>query len=167
MLRVLNHGRVAAEIPAHAMAEEGPSIPAADCEAAGAGANGPLVEFGARGRGPDGEFPAIARVARDRVEANGSPSSTIRWCARTRRVGPGAGDAAVVRLKESKRALALATDGNGRWGVLDPRVGAMHAVAEAARNVACTGARPIAATNCLNFGNPEKPEVMWQFSRGD
>src|ERR1700689_4376410 len=80
------------------------------------------------------------------------------------RGGPGSGDAAVVRLKETKRALALSTDGNGRWGFLSPRLGAMHAVAEAARNVACTGARPIAATNCLNFGNPEKPEVMWQFT---
>src|SRR6202030_2013384 len=80
------------------------------------------------------------------------------------RMGPGAGDAAVLRLKESKRALALATDGNGRWGFLAPREGAMHAVAEASRNVACGGARPVAATNCLNFGNPEKPEVMWQFS---
>ncbi|HUA00898.1 MAG TPA: AIR synthase related protein, partial [Candidatus Aquilonibacter sp.] len=78
--------------------------------------------------------------------------------------GPGAGDAAVLRLKETKRALAIKTDGNGRWGFLSPKVGAMHAVAEAARNVACTGARPIAATNCLNFGNPEKPEVMWQFT---
>ncbi|HVB87680.1 MAG TPA: AIR synthase related protein, partial [Candidatus Dormibacteraeota bacterium] len=58
----------------------------------------------------------------------------------------------------------IKTDGNGRWCHLSPRVGAMHAVAEAARNVACTGARPIAATNCLNFGNPEKPEVMWQFT---
>jgi phosphoribosylformylglycinamidine synthase len=60
--------------------------------------------------------------------------------------------------------LALATDGNGRWCQLNPRVGAMHAVAEAARNVAASGARPIAATNCLNFGSPEKPDVMWQFS---
>ena len=77
---------------------------------------------------------------------------------------PGAGDAAVVRIKGTKRALALATDGNGRWCQLNPRLGAMHAVAEAARNVACSGARPIAATNCLNFGSPEKPEVMWQFS---
>jgi phosphoribosylformylglycinamidine synthase len=79
-------------------------------------------------------------------------------------VAPGAGDAGVVRVKETGRGLALATDGNGRWCQLDPRAGAMHAVAEAARNVACTGARPIAATNCLNFGNPEKPEIMWQFS---
>ena len=62
------------------------------------------------------------------------------------------------------RALALSTDGNGRWCQLNPRLGAMHAVAEAARNVAASGARPIAATNCLNFGSPEKPEVMWQFS---
>jgi phosphoribosylformylglycinamidine (FGAM) synthase-like enzyme len=79
-------------------------------------------------------------------------------------VFPGAADAAVVRLKGTNRALALATDGKGRWCALDPRVGAMHAVAEAARNVAAVGARPWAATNCLNFGNPEKPEVMWQFS---
>ncbi len=83
--------------------------------------------------------------------------------------GPGASDAAVVRIKDPdtgvvKRALALATDGNGRWCQLNPRLGAMHAVAEAARNVASSGARPIAATNCLNFGSPEKPEVMWQFS---
>jgi phosphoribosylformylglycinamidine synthase len=75
----------------------------------------------------------------------------------------------VVRIKDPKtgavkRALALSTDGNGRWCQLNPRVGAMHAVAEAARNVACSGARPIAATNCLNFGSPEKPAVMWQFS---
>jgi phosphoribosylformylglycinamidine synthase subunit PurL len=79
-------------------------------------------------------------------------------------VFPGAADAAVVRLKGTHRALALATDGKGRWCALDPCVGAMHAVAEAARNVASVGARPWAATNCLNFGNPEKPEVMWQFS---
>src|SRR5258708_12723473 len=78
---------------------------------------------------------------------------------------PGAGDAAVVRVKGTIRALALASDGNGRGCSLDPFVGAQLAVVEAARNVACSGAKPLAATNCLNFGNPEKPEVMWQFSR--
>jgi phosphoribosylformylglycinamidine synthase len=78
---------------------------------------------------------------------------------------PGASDAAVVRIKGTKKALALASDGNGRWCRLDPFVGAQLAVAEAARNVACSGAKPMAATNCLNFGSPEKPEVMWQFSR--
>jgi phosphoribosylformylglycinamidine (FGAM) synthase-like enzyme len=63
-----------------------------------------------------------------------------------------------------QRGLAMALDGNGRWCWLNPRLGAMHAVAEAARKVACTGATPIAATNCLNFGNPEKPEIMAQLS---
>jgi phosphoribosylformylglycinamidine synthase len=63
-----------------------------------------------------------------------------------------------------QRGLAMALAGNGRWCYLDPKLGAMHAVAEAARKVACTGATPVAATNCLNFGNPEKPEIMAQFS---
>jgi len=71
----------------------------------------------------------------------------------------------VIRIKGSQRALSMALDGNGRWCYLDPRVGAMHAVAEAARNVACSGATPVGATNCLNFGNPEKPHIMWQFSQ--
>src|SRR5256712_33772 len=79
--------------------------------------------------------------------------------------GPGAGDAGVIRIKGSQRGLAMALDGNSRWCYLDPRLGAMHAVAEAARNVACTGATPVGATNCLNFGNPEKPHIMWQFSQ--
>ena len=78
---------------------------------------------------------------------------------------PGAGDAGVIRIKGSKRGLAMSLDGNGRWCYLDPRLGAMHAVAEAARKVVCTGATPIGATNCLNFGNPEKPHIMWQFSQ--
>ena len=77
-------------------------------------------------------------------------------------VGPG-GDAAVIRLPGSAAAVALSLDGPGRLCHLDPYEGARQAVAEAARNVACTGARPAAVTNCLNFGNPEKPEVMWSF----
>jgi phosphoribosylformylglycinamidine synthase subunit PurL len=78
--------------------------------------------------------------------------------------GPG-GDAGVVRLSdESRRAVAVATDGHGRWCELDPREGTRRVVAEAARNVACSGAEPIAATNCLNFGNPERPEIMWQLA---
>ena len=72
--------------------------------------------------------------------------------------------AGVVRVKGTPRALAMSADGNGRYCELNPRQGAKLAVAEAARNVACTGALPIGATNCLNFGNPQKPEVMWQFA---
>jgi phosphoribosylformylglycinamidine synthase len=76
---------------------------------------------------------------------------------------PGA-DAAVVRIKETRRALAMTLDGNGRYCAADPREGAKLIVAEAARNVVCVGARPIAITNCLNFASPERPEVMWSFS---
>jgi phosphoribosylformylglycinamidine synthase subunit PurL len=82
--------------------------------------------------------------------------------------GPG-GEAGVMRIKGTgtpghERGLAMALDGNGRWCYLDPKLGAMHAVAEACRKVACTGAVPVAATNCLNFGNPQKPEIMAQLS---
>jgi phosphoribosylformylglycinamidine synthase len=78
-------------------------------------------------------------------------------------VGPGA-DAVVLRLKGTERGLALAMDGNGRYVFLDPYVGGMIAVAEAARNVVTSGAEPVAITNCLNFGDPTRPEIMWQFA---
>ena len=77
-------------------------------------------------------------------------------------IGPG-GDAAVLRLRGTRKAIALKTDCNGRYVYLEPRTGGRIAVAEAARNVACTGARPMAITNCLNFGNPRRPEVFFQF----
>ena len=77
--------------------------------------------------------------------------------------GPGA-EGGVMRIKGTARGIAMALDGNGRWCYLNPKLGAAHAVAEAARKVACTGATPVAATNCLNFGNPEKPEIMAQLS---
>jgi len=78
-------------------------------------------------------------------------------------MGPGEGDAAVIRVRGTTKAIAVKTDCNGRYVYLDPRVGGRIAVAEAARNVACVGARPMAITNCLNFGNPRKPEVFFQF----
>jgi phosphoribosylformylglycinamidine synthase len=78
-------------------------------------------------------------------------------------VMPGA-DAAVVRIKETRRALAMTLDGNGRYCAANPREGAKLIVAEAARNVVCVGARPLAITNCLNFASPERPRVMWSFS---
>jgi phosphoribosylformylglycinamidine synthase subunit PurL len=163
-LRVLNRGAVAADIPAHAIAEQGPVY------------QRPIVAPQPTAESHSARFPfAPARTDLTENFRKLLASPTIaskHWITeqydsmvRTNtRFGPGAGDAAVLRLKETKRALALSTDGNGRWCQLNPRVGAMHAVAESARNVACAGARPIAATNCLNFGNPEKPEVMWQFS---
>jgi phosphoribosylformylglycinamidine synthase len=71
----------------------------------------------------------------------------------------------VIRIKGTERGLAMALYGNGRWCYLDPKLGAEHNVARASRMVACTGAQPVAATNCLNFGNPEKPPIMAQFSQ--
>jgi len=163
-LRVLHEGRVAAEIPAHALAEEGPryerpmAAPPSPAKFASK-----LAEFAREGANLTENFRRL--LASPSIASKNWITEQYDSMVRTNtEVGPGAGDAGVIRLKGTRRALAIKTDGNGRWGFLAPRLGAMHAVAEAARNVACTGARPIAATNCLNFGNPEKPEVMWQFS---
>ncbi len=78
--------------------------------------------------------------------------------------GPG-GDSAVIRLRETGKGLAMTVDGNGRYCYLDPYLGGMLAVAEATRNLSCTGAEPVGITDCLNFGNPEKPGIFWQFRR--
>ncbi len=167
--KVLHHGEVAAEIPAHPLAEEGPIY------------QRPISQPPLRRETASDWFvfkAGTTNFTEGFKKLLASPAiASKRWITeqydtmvRTNTLaGPGAGDAAVIRIKdphtgEVKRALALSTDGNGRWCQLNPRLGAMHAVAEAARNVAASGARPIAATNCLNFGNPEKPEVMWQFS---
>jgi phosphoribosylformylglycinamidine synthase II len=80
-------------------------------------------------------------------------------------LGPGS-DAAVIRIKNSRRAMAFKVDSNPRACGLDPYLGTVGVVCEAARNVACAGARPVGITNCLNYGNPERPEVMWQFIGG-
>jgi phosphoribosylformylglycinamidine synthase II len=167
--RINNNGRVAAEIPAHPLAEEGPvyqrpiASPAPRKETAA-----DWFAFAAEGTNLTQNF--LKLLASLAIASKRWITEQYDTSVRTNTLaGPGASDAAVVRIKDPKtgvvkRALALSTDGNGRWCQLNPRVGAMHAVAEAARNVAASGARPIAATNCLNFGSPEKPEVMWQFS---
>ena len=79
-------------------------------------------------------------------------------------VGPGS-DAAVLRLRKTNKALAMVTDCNGRYCYLNPRLGAQSAVAEAARNIVCSGGQPLAVTNCLNFGNPYKPEIYYGFAQ--
>ncbi len=83
----------------------------------------------------------------------------------TNTVTPPGADAAVIRIRGTRRAIALSTDGNGRYCYLDPYAGGQIAVAEACRNVSCAGAEPIALTDCLNFGNPEKPETYYQLER--
>src|SRR5712671_7101538 len=164
-LRVLQHGEVVAEIPNQALTDDAPVY------------KRPLARW----------EPPVPREMPEEIHLDGSSdlsrnlkqllaSPNIcgkRWVwqqydhmVQTNTVeAPGAGDAGVIRIKGSQRGLSMALDGNGRWCYLDPRLGAMHAVAEAARKVACSGASPVAATNCLNFGNPEKPHIMWQFSQ--
>jgi len=164
LLVVKDHGKLAAQIPAHALAEEGPvyNRPIAAPEPRQE-TNKDWFMFAPEGTDLTANFTKL--LASPTIASKGWITEQYDSMVRTNTLaGPGASDAAVVRVKETKRALALATDGNGRWCQLNPRIGAMHAVAEAARNVASSGARPIAVTNCLNFGSPEKPEVMWQFS---
>jgi phosphoribosylformylglycinamidine synthase II len=190
LLRVLHHGEVAAAIPAAALADEAPvyhrpisspretafvapleSGAAADALRTALAGNGAALHHnhgvGALHSAPRDLTENFRRLlAAPAIASKSWIFEQYDHMVRTNTlVLPGAADAAVVRLKGTARALALSTDGNGRWCALDPYVGAMHAVAEAARNVAAVGARPCAATNCLNFGNPEKPDVMWQFSR--
>jgi phosphoribosylformylglycinamidine synthase len=169
LLRVKDRGKVAAEIPAHPLAEEGPvyrrpiAQPPLKKET-----SSDWFPFAAEGTDLTAKFARL--LASPAIASKRWITEQYDTSVRTNTLaGPGASDAAVIRIKDPKtgvvkRALALSTDGNGRWCQLNPRTGAMHAVAEAARNVASSGARPIAATNCLNFGSPEKPEVMWQFS---
>jgi len=164
-LRVLQHGEMVAEIPNPALTDEAPLY------------KRPLARW----------EPPVPREMPEYIKLGGVRdfSATLkrllaspnicgkRWVwqqydhmVQTNTVeAPGAGDAGVIRVKGSQRGLSMSLDGNGRWCYLDPRLGAMHAVAEAARKVACSGATPMGATNCLNFGNPEKPHIMWQFSQ--
>ena len=120
-----------------------------------------------------GALPDTSDPAADLIALLGSPNlASRRWIWRqydhqvlTGTVIPPGGDAALIWLKEADRAIAVSADCNGRLAGLDPRVGAACAVAEAARNVVAVGAEPAAVTDCLNFGNPERPEVAWQLEQ--
>ena len=160
LMRVKNHGEVVAEIPNTALVDDAPVYDRPTTRPA-------YLDEVAR-LDLTAQKPASPRDALFALLTAPTIASK-RWAyrqydhmVRTNTLvlaGMGAG---VVRIKGTPRALAMSTDGNGRYCYLDPKKGAMLAVAEAARNVACAGGLPIGATNCLNFGNPEKPEIMWQ-----
>jgi phosphoribosylformylglycinamidine synthase II len=163
-MRVLHHGQLVADIPNDALTDEAPVYqrPLARWDAPVPREKPEQVSLGAE----DNLTPNFQRLLAS-PNLCSARLITEQYESYVQLVGtqrPG-GDAGVLRVKGTERGLAMALDGNGRWCWLDPRLGAMHAVAEAARNVACAGARPIGATNCLNFGNPEKPPIMWQFSQ--
>jgi phosphoribosylformylglycinamidine synthase subunit PurL len=160
LLRVRNSGEVVAEVPNTALVDDAPVYERPVAR--------PAYLDEVRRLDLSAVRPATPQEALRRLL--GAPTiASKRWVyrqydhmVRTNTLvlaGMGAG---VVRVKGTTRALAMSTDGNGRYCYLNPRRGAMLALAEAARNVACAGATPIGATNCLNFGNPQKPEIMWQ-----
>ena len=162
LVRVREHGVVVAEVPARALADEAPLYDRPSRTPAW------LHEIQQLDKSHLGAFPGTPDVLRTLL---GSPTiASKRWIyrqydhmVRTNTLCLAGRGTPVVRVKGTNRALAMSVDGNGRYGQTDPRRGAMLAVAEAARNVAIAGGVPIGATNNLNFGNPEKPEIMWQF----
>ena len=161
-LCVRMHGEVVARVPVEALAAapvyEKPTAPPAELAE--------LARFDPLSLAPPADPEGVL------LALLGSPAiATKEWAYRQydQQVGlntlvlPGS-DAAVLRIKGTPRAVAVATDGNGRQVSLDPRTGGAMALCEAARNVTCAGARPLAATDCLNFGSPERPEILWQFA---
>ncbi len=155
-LRVKHHGTVVAEIPNRELADEAPLYDRPH--------NPPPVEVRPTPHLPKADVQSTLPVL---LAAPDICSKRWIWQqydhqVRTNTVaGPGS-EAAIVRIKETGTSVAMSLDGNGRYSYLSPREGAMLAVAEACRNLATAGARPVAATNCLNFGNPERPEIMAQ-----
>ncbi len=158
-LRIFNKGVLEADVPNQALTDEAPLYDRPWVEPVNPAAAEDLNNLAA----PADLGEALLRVLASPSVANKrwiyrQYDSTVRT---NTLVGPGS-DAGVIRVKGTKKALAMATDCNGRYCWLDPYEGARLAVAEACRNVAASGAVPIGATNCLNFGNPEKPEIMGQ-----
>ncbi len=163
MLRIRDHGTLVAEVPNRALTDEGPVYRRPFS---------PPADLADRQRMPAVDAATVPAATDALMRLLSTPGiASKRWIyrqfdhmVRTNTIVPTGLGAAVVRVKGTNRALAMSLDGNGRYCQLDPRQGARLAVAEAARNVACAGAEPIGATNCLNFGNPERPEIMWQFA---
>jgi phosphoribosylformylglycinamidine synthase len=160
VLTVRHGGEVVAQVPASSLADDGPEY------------DRPLAPDNVAEAHDD---PAFAPFEGDLAEALAavlsSPNvASKRWVfeqydsfVQGQTVASAGSDAAVIRVPGTLKGLALSSDGKGRFAHLDPYLGAAHAVAEAARNVAATGAKPLAITNCMNFGDPERPVVMWQF----
>ena len=172
MLRVKERGRMVAEIPNRVLTDEAPQYtrPMAEPEYLREVQELDLDALAKKGpylprKGRPFDRALLALLASPTIASKKWMYRQYDHMVRTNTINlPGLG-AGVVRIKGTDRALAMSVDGNGRYCYLDPYRGAMLAVAEAARNVACAGARPLAATNCLNFGNPERPAIMWQFAK--
>jgi phosphoribosylformylglycinamidine synthase subunit PurL len=163
MLRLLHKGEVVADVPADALAEEAPVYYKPSSEPAY------FREFQAM----DNEIPSVENYETALLQLLQQPTiASKEWVydqydhmVRTSTVVSPGSDAAVVRIRGTEKGLAMTTDCNSRYIYLDPETGGKIAVAEAARNIVCSGGEPLAITDCLNFGNPEKPEIFWQFEK--
>lgn len=164
LFRASWHGHEVVRIPVSALTEEAPVY---DRPAT------PPVDFAARHRLDLADLPSPSDYGEVVVQLLTSPNlASKEWVYRqydflvgSNTVVPPGSDAAIIRLKGTRKGIGLSVDCNSRYCLLDPYRGAQIAVAEAARNLAVSGARPLALSDCLNFGNPEKPEVMWQFQQ--
>lgn len=163
MLRLTHKGEVVANVPADALAEEAPVYHKPSSEPAY------FREFQAM----ENEVPEVDNYKETLIKLLQQPTIASKewvydqydYMVRTSTVVTPGSDAAVVRIRDTRKALAMTTDCNSRYLYLDPEVGGKIAVAEAARNVICSGGEPLAITDNLNFGNPEKPEIFWQIEK--
>jgi phosphoribosylformylglycinamidine synthase subunit PurL len=157
-MQVVHNGETVADIPVEALTDEAPKYERPMTPATKLEAQSTKLES----KNPSGDL--LKLLSSGNIASKNWVYRQYDHMVRTNTaILPGA-DAAMVRIKETRRALAMTLDGNGRYCAANPREGAKLVVAEAARNVVCVGARPIAITNCLNFASPERPEVMWSFS---
>jgi phosphoribosylformylglycinamidine synthase len=163
-VRLTSKGRVVADLPAAALADEGPRYDRPQARPAWQDEVQRLQLE--RLPEPDDLGAVLTRLMTSpNLCSRESIYGVYDHMVRTNTVVRPGSDAAVIRMKGSTKLLALTSDCNARYCYLDPEEGARLAVAEAARNLACSGAVPIGTTDCLNFGNPERPEIMWQFAR--
>ncbi len=163
MVRLLHKGEIAAEVPADALAEEAPVYHMPSSEPAY------YREFQAM----ESKVPEIGNYEETLIKLLKQPTIASKewvygqydYMVRTNTVVAPGSDAGVLRIRGTRKALAMTTDCNSRYIYLDPETGGKIAVAEAARNIVCSGAEPLAITDCLNFGNPQKPEIFWQLEK--
>ncbi|MGE7907152.1 phosphoribosylformylglycinamidine synthase subunit PurL [Peribacillus sp. NPDC094092] len=162
-LTLFHQGEIVAEVPVDALAEEAPIYHKPSAE----------PQYFRDFQSMTAEVPVIGDYKETLVSLLKQPTiSSKEWVydqydymVRTNTVVSPGSDAAVVRVRGTNKALAMTTDCNSRFIYLDPETGGKIAVAEAARNIICSGAEPLAITDCLNFGNPEKPEIFWQLEK--
>ena len=163
MLRLLHHGEVVAEVPADALAEDAPVYNMPDAEPA----------YFAEYQAMENKEPQVTDLKETLTALLKAPTiASKEWVydqydyqVRTNTVVAPGSDAAVLRVRGTNKGLAMTTDCNSRYIYLDPTTGGKIAVAEAARNIVASGGQPLAITDCLNFGNPEKPEIFWQIQK--